>query len=48
MSSDRRRYLASVAKRNDTVFALVVTAPTAAFERDAAALQHIQDTFMLV
>lgn len=32
----------------DTVFALVVTAPRAAFTEDAQALRHIQDTFKLL
>ena len=32
----------------DTVFALVVTAPHAAFGEDAQALRHIQDTFKLL
>jgi hypothetical protein len=30
------------------VFALVVTAPHAAYEKDAVALKHIQDTFKLL
>lgn len=32
----------------DTVFALVVTAPHAAYEKDSVALKHIQDTFQLL
>lgn len=32
----------------DTVFALVVGAPKSAFDKDAQALQHIQDTFKLL
>jgi hypothetical protein len=32
----------------DTVFALVVTAPHAAFDKDGQALRHIQDTFKLL
>ncbi|KAF8073086.1 thylakoid lumenal protein [Scenedesmus sp. PABB004] len=48
IASNRRRYLSSIGKKGDTVFALVVTAPIAAFERDAAGLQHIQDSFRLL
>lgn len=48
ITSDRRRYLSTIGKKGDTVFALVVGAPSSAFERDAADLRHIQDTFMLL
>jgi hypothetical protein len=48
IASDKRRYLSSIGKKGDTVFALVVTAPANAFERDYAALKHIQDTFQLL
>lgn len=48
IASDKRRYLSSIGKKGDTVFALVVTAPANAFERDYAGLKHIQDTFQLL
>lgn len=48
LASQRRHYLSSVAKKGDTVFALVVTAPAAAFERDEPALRHIQESFRLL
>lgn len=37
-----------VAAAGDTVFALVVTAPHAAFEKDGEDLRHIQETFKLL
>lgn len=46
--SDKRHYLSTIGKKGDTVFALVVTAPTGAFEKDATGLRHIQDTFKLL
>jgi hypothetical protein len=48
IASEKRRYLSSIGKKGDTVFALVVTAPSSAFEKDYAALKHIQDTFQLL
>jgi hypothetical protein len=48
ITSDKRNYLSTIGKKGDTVFALVVTAPHAAYEKDAVALKHIQDTFKLL
>jgi hypothetical protein len=48
INSDKRGYLSTIGKKGDTVFALVVTAPRAAFTEDAQALRHIQDTFKLL
>jgi hypothetical protein len=48
IASDKRHYLSSIGKKGDTVFALVVTAPSSAYERDYDALKHIQDTFQLL
>eukprot|EP00882_Tetradesmus_deserticola_P006473 GHRQ01006811.1.p2 GENE.GHRQ01006811.1~~GHRQ01006811.1.p2 ORF type:complete len:229 (+),score=54.83 GHRQ01006811.1:261-947(+) len=48
IASDKRRYLSTIGKKGDTIFALVVTAPSKAFEQDYAALKHIQDTFQLL
>lgn len=48
LRSDKRHYLSTIGKKGDTVFALVVSAPAAAYERDAADLRHIQETFKLL
>lgn len=48
ITSDKRNYLSTIGKKGDTVFALVVTAPHAAFDKDGQALRHIQDTFKLL
>ncbi len=48
INSDKRSYLSTIGKKGDTVFALGVTAPHAAFNEDAQALRHIQDTFKLL
>jgi hypothetical protein len=46
--SDRRHYLSTIGKKGDTVFALVVAAPASAYNKDAAGLHHIQDSFKLL
>lgn len=48
ISSDKRTYLSTIGKKGDTVFALVVTAPNNAFDKDAEDLRHIQDTFKVL
>lgn len=48
VASDRKRFLATVAKKGDTVFALVVASPARTFGRDEAELRRIQETFTLL
>ena len=48
LRSDKRHYLSTIGKKGDTVYALVVTAPTGAYEKDINGLRHIQETFQLL
>lgn len=48
VKSDKRHYLSTIGKKGDTVYALVVTAPANAYEKDAEGLRHIQETFQLL
>lgn len=48
VSSDKTHFLGAIAKKGDTVYALVVGAPKAAFERDEAELRHIAESFKLM
>eukprot|EP00878_Enallax_costatus_P009499 GHUV01009927.1.p1 GENE.GHUV01009927.1~~GHUV01009927.1.p1 ORF type:complete len:156 (+),score=41.08 GHUV01009927.1:984-1451(+) len=48
LRSDKRHYLSTIGKKGDTVYALVVTAPSNAYEKDVAGLRHIQETFQLL
>ena len=48
IQSDKRRYLATISQKDGTMYALFVTAPPAAFNKDEAGLRHIQETFTLL
>jgi len=48
IQSDKRRYLSTISQKDGTMYALFVTAPPAAFNKNEAGLRHIQETFTLL